>query len=176
MLHETLGIGSLDELEAAARGGKLAKLPGFGAKTQQKILEGIEKARRRESQFLLPVGIEVGEMIRAQLAAFDDVVDAEVSGSVRRRLEVIRNVNVVVATRAPERVIAALPRIVENVEVLDETTVKGVANSEIDVLFHFAKPSELGVVLLETTGTPEFVEALAKLRGGQALLPVPPPG
>jgi DNA polymerase (family 10) len=165
MLYETLGVGSLDELEEAARAGKLAKLRGFGAKTQQKILEGIEKARRRESQFLLPVGIEIGEMIRAQLAAIDDVVDAEISGSVRRRLEVIRNVNVVVVTRAPERVMAVLPRIVENVEALDETTVKGVANSEIDVLFHFAKPAERGVVLFETTGTREFVEAFGKQRG-----------
>src|SRR5207248_1788302 len=116
MLHETLGIGDLDALEAAARAGKLAKLRGLGAKTEQKILEGIEKARRRESQFLLPVGLEAGAMIREQLAAFDDVVDAEISGSVRRRLEVIRNVNVVVATRAPERVAAMLPRLVENVE------------------------------------------------------------
>jgi DNA polymerase (family X) len=165
MLYETLGIGSLDELEAAARAGKLAKLPGFGAKTQEKILDGIEKARRRESQFLLPVGLEVGEAIRAQLAAIDDVVDAEVSGSVRRRLEVIRNVNVVVATRAPERVIALLPRIVENVETLDETTVKGLANNEIDVLFHFAKPAEFGAVMLETTGTREFVEAFNVGRG-----------
>ncbi len=166
MLYETLGIGSLDELEAAARAGKLARLHGLGAKTQQKILDGIEKARRRESQFLLPVGLEVGEAIRAQLAAIDDVVDAEVSGSVRRRLEVIRNVNVVVATRAPERVIALLPRIVENVEALDETTVKGLANNEIDVLFHFAKPADFGVQLLVTTGSRDFVEAFpGKLRG-----------
>lgn len=159
LLYETLGVGNLDELEAAAREGKLAKLKGFGAKTQQKILDGVEKARRRESQFLLPVGLDVAETMRQQLAALDDVVDAEVSGSVRRRLEVIRNVNIVVATRAPERVIAMLPRIVENVTALDETTVKGVANSEMDVLFHFAKPSELGAVLFETTGSKEFVDA-----------------
>jgi DNA polymerase (family 10) len=165
LLYETLGVGNLDELEAAARDGKLAKLHGFGAKTQQKILEGIEKARRRESQFLLPVGLDVGETMRAQLAAMDDVVDAAVSGSVRRRLEVIRNVNVVVATRVPERVVAALPRIVENVEALDETTWKGVANNEIDVLFHFAKPSELGAQLFITTGSREFVDAFGPVKG-----------
>jgi len=165
MLYETLGIGSLDELEAAARAGKLAKLHGFGAKTQQKILDGIEKARRRESQFLLPIGIEVGEMLRERLAAIDGVLDAEISGSVRRRLEVIRNVNVVVVTHAPEQVMAALPGIVENVEALDETTVKGLANGEMDVLFHFAKPAELGVALLKTTGSREFVDAFGPMKG-----------
>ncbi len=165
LLYETLGIGNLDELEAAARAGKLAKLHGFGPKTQQKILEGIEKARRRESQFLLSVGIEAGEMIREQLAAIDGVIDAEISGSVRRRLEVIRNVNVVVVTRAQESVMAALPRIVEDLELLDQTTVKGVANGEVDVLFHFAKPAELGAVLLKTTGAAEFVDAFDKIKG-----------
>src|ERR1700682_5583238 len=40
-LYSELGIASLDELEAAGRAGKLAKLPGFGAKTQQAILDGI---------------------------------------------------------------------------------------------------------------------------------------
>src|SRR5688500_16306865 len=39
VLHESLGIGSLDELEAAAKAGKLAKLSGFGAKTQSTVLE-----------------------------------------------------------------------------------------------------------------------------------------
>src|SRR5437764_6116262 len=165
MLYETLGIGNLDALEAAARAGKLAKLHGFGAKTEQKILDGIEKARRRESQFLLPVGLAAGETILQQLAALDDVADAEISGSVRRRLEVIRNVNVVVATRAPERVIAALPHLVEKVEALDETTVKGVANDEIDVLFHFATPAKFGAVLFETTGTREFVDAFGAVKG-----------
>src|SRR5512141_1816678 len=120
MLYEALGVGDLDALEEAARAGKLAGLKGFGPKTQQKILDGIEKARRRESQFLLPVGLEVGATIREQLAAIDGVVDAEISGSVRRRLEVIRNVNVVVATTAPDRVIAALPGIVEDLQAIDE--------------------------------------------------------
>jgi DNA polymerase (family 10) len=163
VVYEKLGVGSLDGLEAAAKAGRLASLKGFGKKTEQKILEGIEKARRRESRFLLPVGIEAGEVIREHLASIDEVEDAEVSGSVRRRLEVIRNVNVVVSTRAPEKVIAALPRIVENVEALDETTFKGTANGEIEVLFHLARPQEFGTRLFETTGTPEFVEAFGRL-------------
>ena len=68
------------------------------------ILRGIAFARKRESQFLLPVGIEIGEAIREQLASLDEIENAEISGSVRRRLEVIRNVNIAVATRNPRRV------------------------------------------------------------------------
>jgi DNA polymerase IV (family X) len=80
VVFESLGVGDLDSLEEAARAGRLAKLPGFGAKTQQKILEGIEKARKRESHFLLPVGLEIGATVLQQLASIPEVEDAEVSG------------------------------------------------------------------------------------------------
>jgi len=169
IIHETLGVGSLDDLEAAARAGKLAKLRGFGAKTQQKILENIEKARRRESLFLLPAGIQAGEMLREQLASIDEIVDCEVSGSVRRRLEVIRNVNLVVATRARDRVRDAIRGMVEEFTEVDDATVKGIVNGEMDAWFHFAAPSEFGAQMLLTTGTREFVDAFTaragKLRG-----------
>jgi len=159
ILYQKLGIGSLDDLEEAARAGRLAALPGFGTKTEQFILGSIEKARRRESHFLLPIGVEVGEQIREHLAAIEEIDDAEVSGSVRRRLEVIRNVNIVIATRAQERVVEALARFVERIERIDDDTVKAFARNEIDVWFHFSKPEAFGATLLATTGTPEFVEA-----------------
>src|SRR4051794_8421823 len=112
VLYERLGVTSLDELEKAAEDDLISGLPGFGKKTQQKILEGVASARKRQSLFLLPRGLEVGELLREQLATIDEVEDAEIAGSVRRRLEVIRNVNIVVSTRAPELVIEQLPRFV----------------------------------------------------------------
>ncbi|HEX7154723.1 MAG TPA: DNA polymerase/3'-5' exonuclease PolX [Thermoanaerobaculia bacterium] len=160
LLHETMGIGSLDELEAAGREGKLAKLKGFGKKTEEKILEGIAFARKRESQHLLPVGIEVGELVRERLADLDAVVDAEVSGSVRRRLEVIRNVNIVIATKQREDVLRALPSLAANLEMLDDDTAKGLVRNEVEVLFHLTEPASFGTTLLRTTGSKEFVEAL----------------
>jgi DNA polymerase (family 10) len=159
ILHEKLGIGSLDDLEAAARAGRLAALPGFGTKTEQFILANIQKARRRESHFLLPIGVEVGEQIREHLAAIEGIEDAEVSGSVRRRLEVIRNVNIVIATRARERVLEALSSFVEKIEQIDDDTVKAFARNEIVVWFHFSEPNAFGATLFVTTGTPEFVTA-----------------
>src|SRR5205807_7980397 len=159
ILYEKLGIGNLDELEQAALEGRVAPLPGFGPKTQQYILSGIEKARRRESHFLLPIGVEVGEQIREHLAAIDEIEDAEVSGSVRRRLEIIRNVNIVIATRDQDAVIRALTKIVEKIERIDDDTEQAFARNEIDVCFHFAKPDTFGATLLGTTGTPEFVAA-----------------
>lgn len=166
ILHEKLGIGSLNELEEAARAGRLATLPGFGAKTEKLILAGIQQARHRESNFLLPIGVEVGEQIREHLAAIREITDAEVSGSVRRRLEVIRNVNIVIATRSQASVIRALSKFLEKIERIDDDTVKAVARNEIDVWIHFAKAEAFGATLLVTTGTPEFVTAFLE-RGGK---------
>ncbi|HEX8617505.1 MAG TPA: PHP domain-containing protein [Thermoanaerobaculia bacterium] len=163
VLYSELGIASIDDLEEGARSGRITKLKGFGAKTTEQILKGIEFARMRESQFLLPVGIEVGELIRERLIDIEEIEDAEVSGSVRRRLEVIRNVNIVVATKKPAAVSARLGDMVGEVEELDQTTFRGIARGEVPVLFHFAAPGEFGSVMLRTTGSSEFVEAFGKI-------------
>jgi DNA polymerase (family 10) len=165
ILYEQLGVTSIDELEKAAKDNLVAGLPGFGSKTQQKILEGVAFARKRESQFLLPRGIETGELIREQLAAIDEVEDTEVAGSVRRRMEIIRNVNVVVSTRAPERVIEQLPRFVADVESIDEKTVKGIARGEMPVIFHLTFPEDFGLTVLRATGGKEFVAAFEAKAG-----------
>ncbi|HUP62024.1 MAG TPA: helix-hairpin-helix domain-containing protein [Thermoanaerobaculia bacterium] len=162
-LHSELGIGSLDALEEAAREGRLAKLKGFGPKTAEQILKGIEFARVRESQFLLPVGIEAGESLRERLAEIDELEDAEISGSVRRRLEVIRNVNLVLATKKPDAVARRLAGLVGNFEQLDDNTYKGVVRSEVDVLFHLVAPNDFGGEMLRTTGSREFVEAFGRI-------------
>jgi DNA polymerase (family 10) len=162
-IHSELGIGSLDDLEAAAKDGRLAKLKGFGAKTAEQILNGIAFARMRESQFLLPIGLEAAESLRTRLLNLDGVDDVEVSGSVRRRLEVIRNVNLVVATKQPDRVFEQLGTLIADLERIDDSTVKGVVRGEMDVLLHFAAPAELGSVLFHTTGSAAFVEAFGKI-------------
>lgn len=163
LLHAELGVGSLDQLEDAARSGRLARLKGFGEKTAEAILKGIEFARMRQSQFLLPVGIEIGESLRERLADMEEVEDAEVSGSVRRRLEVIRNVDIVIATKKPKIVIEKLSSYVSGLEALDDSTYKGTTRGDVEVLFHLTAAAEMGSTLLRTTGAAEFVEAFGKI-------------
>jgi len=162
-LHAELGIGSIDELEAAARDGRIAKMKGFGAKTAEHILKGVGFARMRESSFLLPVGIEVGELLRERLADFEEVEDAEVSGAVRRRLEVIHGVEIVVSTKKPAAVAEHLKELVADLEEIDAKTYKGQARTEMDVTFHLASPAEYGSMLLRTTGSAEFIEAFGDI-------------
>ncbi|MGZ5472462.1 MAG: helix-hairpin-helix domain-containing protein [Thermoanaerobaculia bacterium] len=163
VLYSELGVASLEELEDAAKDGRLAKLKGFGAKTAEQILAGIEFARMRESQFLLPIGLEAAEVLRERLAELEEVEDAEVSGSVRRRLEVIRNVNLVVATKKPAIVAEKLAAMVGGFGEVDANTFKGTIRGELDVFFHLTPPAEFGSTLLRTTGSAAFVEAFGKI-------------
>ncbi len=162
-LYSELGIASLAELEAAAKDGRLAKLKGFGAKTAEQIVAGIEFARMRESQFLLPIGLEAAEVLRERLAEIEEVEDAEVSGSVRRRLEVIRNVNLVVATKKPAIVAEKLAAMVGAFGEVDAHTYKGTIRGELDVFLHLTPPAEFGSTLLRTTGSAAFAEAFGKI-------------
>ena len=158
-LHETFGIGSLDDLEEAAREGRLAKQKGLGEKTQTKILEGIVRARKPESQFLLPTGLEAADWMRERLAQIDAIEDVEVTGSVRRRLEITRNVNLAVAAKDLDAARKGIARIVDAFEEVDESTVRGVIRNELPVFFHLSTPHEFGLAVLRTTGSREFVEA-----------------
>src|SRR5437764_12494335 len=101
--------------------------------------------------------------MRERLAGIDEIEDAEVTGSVRRRLEVVRNINLAVATRKPDVVIATLLALVENAEQIGDDVVKGLINGEMEIFFHLSAPADFGGLVLRTTGTSEFVEAFGKI-------------
>lgn len=162
ILHSELGVATLEDLEAAARSGRVAPLAGFGRKTETKILEGIDTARKRESLFLLPTGLEIGEWLRERLTAEKSVAGAEVAGSVRRRLEIIRNVNIVVATRNSAATVRALASIADGLEDAGDQTWRGTLRGEVPVLFHLTETGRFGAALLRMTGSTEFVAALEK--------------
>jgi DNA polymerase (family 10) len=100
-VHEQLGIASLLELEAAARDGRLALLPRFGERTAAKILKSLEFLRRTSAFSLVHHADRRAEALRAALAALPGVVAVAVAGSVRRRCEVVRDVDLAVATTVP---------------------------------------------------------------------------
>lgn len=103
-IHQQLGIASLDELEAAARDGRLAALPRFGAKTAEKVLQSIDVARRAGSRVLLMDGMGEAVRIVEGLRHHPLVRRAEVAGSIRRHLEVVADIDIVAACDDPHRV------------------------------------------------------------------------
>src|SRR5687768_5941141 len=106
-IFEELGVSTIDELEAAARDGRLARVKGFGQKTAEKLLGSIAFARRTSTQVLLPRAVAEAGRLLASVTRHPDVVAAEVAGSVRRRCDVVRDVDIVASVRGDPDVVAA---------------------------------------------------------------------
>lgn len=103
-LYTTLGIKDLSSLKKAAHTGKISTLPGFGKKSEHDILKGIGLvAQGNERQLLgvvLPLALHLVHVLRAHPA----VQRAEIAGSLRRMKETIRDIDLLVVTDTPEKV------------------------------------------------------------------------
>jgi DNA polymerase (family 10) len=106
LLHDTLGITSLDDLEREARNGGLAKVKGFGPKTVEAVLKGIANLRAAGDQMRIPAAIAEAIRIRATIAGHPDVVRAEIAGSVRRNVEVVNDIDIVAGCRRDPAAVA----------------------------------------------------------------------
>ncbi|MCA9971893.1 MAG: DNA polymerase/3'-5' exonuclease PolX [Anaerolineales bacterium] len=97
-VYEHLGVTTLDELTAAARGGKLAELPRMGAKSEARLLAAIE-ALQRHGDDRTPLGDAwpVAHAILAELAALPGVTQTAVAGSLRRMRDTIGDVDLLLA-------------------------------------------------------------------------------
>lgn len=100
-IHTAYGIASLGELEYAAQSRTLEELAGFGEKLQARILEGIARLKKNAERALLSRALREAEAVREELAALPAVQRCEVAGSVRRRRETVKDVDIVAATADP---------------------------------------------------------------------------
>src|SRR5579884_2339153 len=94
-IYNALHINSIEELEQACKENKIAPLPGFGKKTQDKILQGIAFLSQHADRFLYPVAEQEAERIREVLAKMPEIVRLQVAGSLRRRRETIKDIDMV---------------------------------------------------------------------------------
>jgi DNA polymerase (family X) len=100
-LYEQLHISSIEQLRAACESGKVAELPGFGETTQTKICAAIEQRAKHSGHFQFGQIAAETESLRRDLAAHPDALQVDVAGSYRRRREIVRDVDLVVATKKP---------------------------------------------------------------------------
>jgi DNA polymerase (family 10) len=103
-LWKELGIKDLDTLEKAARAGKIRTLPGFGERSEQKILKGLEFLRHAGGRAILGFVFPDLEHLEQRLREFPEVERVAIAGSVRRRKETIGDIDILVVSSAPEKV------------------------------------------------------------------------
>jgi DNA polymerase (family 10) len=94
-IHDALGIATITDLEQACQANKIAVLPGFGKKTQDNILRGIQFLTQHQDYYLYPVAYAEAEQIVERLRPLPGIVRISIAGSLRRRKEVVHDIDVV---------------------------------------------------------------------------------
>lgn len=164
-LWRALGVQSVDDLEAAARAGRLTELKGFGAKSAERILRGIESYRRNVGR--LPLGHVDAVLVPLleRLLAVPGVQRLEVAGSYRRRKESVGDVDLVAVATAPSALHDALATYDEVATVLGggdtKTSVELWSGLQVDL--RTVEESSYGAALLYFTGSKEHNVELRQL-------------
>ena len=115
-LYQKLGIRNLKDLERAAKSHKISPLFGFGEKTEKNILEGIAFLKRSKGRFLLGDILPKVREVEEKLKSLKEVERVDVVGSIRRRKETIGDVDFLVISKKPEKVMdffTSLPGIIK---------------------------------------------------------------
>ena len=162
-VHKLLGIDSLPELEAAARDGRLAKLPRFGPRTAENILKSIQFLRRAQGLRLRHHAEQEAQALVGALRQVPGIIEVSIAGDVRRAMEVIHEVVIVVVSDVPP---ATLFRTLSDLPGVDEFA----GRDERQVTLHFAggsaiqviatPPVNAGAVLAEATGSETHIRKL----------------
>jgi DNA polymerase (family 10) len=167
-LHETLGITSVAELKAAAETGRIQDIKGFGAKTEQRLLETLSEPRRRaksEKRLHLHHASRVAEQVINYLQTAKGASDIRVAGSLRRWKETVGTIRVVANTKRPAELIEYFLRFPLIVQV--ETQVKEacvvILAEGARVSLVAARPDEFALALLTETGSRTHVNKLQEI-------------
>ena len=152
LLYEELKIDSLEKLKYACENNQIASLQGFGPKSQEKYLEGIDLLNRYQGRNRLDIGLAYGHALEEKISKIPNVVKAQLAGSARRMRETIGDLDIVLGAK-PEyqdgiiREIMNFPGIAE---------VKGQGTSKISLILEaemLAEPigsSEMDIALSES--------------------------
>lgn len=155
LFYEKLGIDSVDKLEQAAREHQLSTLPGIGPKTEENILDAIERMRSRSERTPLGLALPTALPFLESIRAFPEVVTADLAGSLRRMRETIGDLDLLAASENPARVIDKFIELPMVKSVLGHGPTKGtiVTRENLQVDLRVVKPSEYGSALQYFTGS-----------------------
>ncbi|MDY6779461.1 MAG: DNA polymerase/3'-5' exonuclease PolX, partial [Halobacteria archaeon] len=160
-----LGVEDLDDLEQAALHNRIRNVEGFGEKTEEKILDGIEFAREKHERKRLGDALPLARNVVDRLEAHGAVERAETAGSIRRRRETVGDIDVVVASVSGEEVsefVTDWDLVTEVVQQGDTKTsvFLGTEGDDTRLDVHVVEDDEFGSALQYFTGSKSHNVAL----------------
>src|SRR5438132_2827733 len=165
VLFEQLAVRTVDDLEAAARAGKVRSLPHFGERSEQKILKALAFVQTSGARQPLAVMLPLVEQIAQTLARVPGVDQVAIAGSVRRRKETIGDADLLAVARKPDAVMQAFVGLPQVARVLGQgdtkSSVKLAAGLQVDL--RVVPAESFGAALCYFTGSKAHNVALRQL-------------
>ncbi|MFL5640159.1 MAG: DNA polymerase/3'-5' exonuclease PolX [Gemmatimonadaceae bacterium] len=167
LIHDALGVETIEDLERVAQNGQLAELPKFGKKTAEKIMRGIEILRRNAHLQRLPAALVEAHLLLTNVRKHPDVSNAEIAGSIRRHNELIADVDIVAECSAdPVKVAESFARSpgVREAKTNQErgsVHLRFVDGTHMDL--HCVDKSDYALALWRSTGSSAHIEEMAVL-------------
>ncbi|HTR60155.1 MAG TPA: DNA polymerase/3'-5' exonuclease PolX [Candidatus Binataceae bacterium] len=173
VLADLLHIHGRDDLERAVRSGKLRTIKGFGARSEERILEALARTTGGEDKRILyPEAAAIADRLVAHLRKSKAIKDLEVAGSFRRKRETVGDLDVVVSATDYEPCMRQLKSFAEVSRVLlsGETKVTVVLKSGLQVDLRVVPANSFGAALLYSTGSKAHNIHLRRIAQGMGLL------
>jgi DNA polymerase (family X) len=171
-LHEALGIRNITELKAASEAGKVRKVPGFGLKSEQKILEEIEAYESRGERILLLHALRMGQRILDYMQTTKDLAGIELAGSVRRWKETVSTIRVVAGARRDHSTVLdhflRFP-LITNIEKQTDSGCSVRLTDNMRVSFTVVPIGQYPLALYHETGSPAHVRRLEDVAQSKGL-------
>ena len=169
-LWHSLQVKNLKDLESAAKTGKIAKLPGFGAKKEQNILEAIAFRKKSEGRWLLGEIYPIAQGYAEELKGSGLAEQAVVAGSLRRMKETIKDIDILITSKHPEKVMDFFVDMIPHEKVLSKRKARVFLRTKegFDVDVRVVKEEVFGAAIWYFTGSKKHnvkVQALAKKKG-----------
>jgi DNA polymerase (family 10) len=156
-LYDKLQISSIEQLLKACETGHVAKLPGFGETTQEKLCKAIEERAKHSGYFQFGEIAQEAETFKSDLAGHPDSLQIDVAGSYRRRKEIVHDIDLVVATKKPESIMEFFVghRLVLSIVAQGPTKSSVRLRSGIQCDLRVVSPAEYPFALAYFTGNKE---------------------
>ncbi|MHB1001146.1 MAG: DNA polymerase/3'-5' exonuclease PolX [Armatimonadota bacterium] len=155
LFYEQLGIDSVDSLEKAAKEHRLSTIPKIGPKTEQNILDSIERMRGRSERTPLGIALPAAREFLQMIRDFPEVSRADLAGSLRRMQDTIGDLDLLAASDNPEAVIDRFTKLPDVRSILVKGPTKGtiVTREHLQIDLRVLKPDEYGAGLQYFTGS-----------------------
>ncbi|MBI4162048.1 MAG: DNA polymerase/3'-5' exonuclease PolX [Candidatus Aenigmarchaeota archaeon] len=164
-LYKKLKIRTMKDLEESAKKGKIRKLPGFGEKSEQKILSGIEHAKKGSGRMLLGFALPIANEIISELRSSKLVTNAALAGSARRMKETVGDLDILAISSKAGKVMdyfCSMPNVIETISRgPTKASVRLVNGLQVDL--RVLPEKEYGSALMYFTGNKDHNVALRKI-------------